>query len=570
MLRNAVLFLFAVGLACASNSNAGVSSVPQKIPAESWQRAASGAPVEVLVVFEANVIHAQAAQQRLQNSARFDGASIVAFKAKNYAVLKNKVLATFTKANLEIARDYSHLPIALLRVHNPSALNTLAQRVEVAALYSDTPIFMDLAQSLPLIAQPTTAAAGRTGTGTTVAVLDTGLNYTLADFGSCTSPGVPAGCKVAAAVEIATDDGALDADDHGTHVAAVAVAVAPGARVACLDIFVSAGSSDSLVISGINWAIQNQATYNIVALNMSLGNGVKYTMPCASSATNPFVVLVQQTRAAGIVPVAASGNSTFIDGISRPACTPGVVSVGAVYDTNVGAISWTGLCTETGTTVDKVACFSNSANFLTLLAPGALITAAGSTKGSTSAASPHVAGAVAVLRAACCVLRAACGVRGRNSGADRRTACQQRHLGGRCTQRPGAAQAPACEGGASVWVVWTAPTSGLLTLDTHGSPFDTLLAVYTGSGVQQLTLIAANDNDAPGGVSGMSFEVQAGTPYYIVVDGLNGVTGAVTLNWLLGNLPANTEIPMLPPWGVLALGGALLWGVVQSGRSRMS
>ena len=38
-------------------------------------------------------------------------------------------------------------------------------------------------------------------------------------------------------------------------------------------------------------------------------------------------------------------------------------------------------------------------------------------------------------------------------------------------------------GGKSVWYTWTAPTTGTATIDTLGSSFDTLLAIYTGSSV---------------------------------------------------------------------------------------
>jgi subtilisin family serine protease len=85
--------------------------------------------------------------------------------------------------------------------------------------------------------------------------------------------------------------------------------------------------------------------------------------------------------------------------MASPACTPGIISVGAVYDANLGGLSY-GLCTDSATAPDKVTCFSNSASFLTMLAPGAAITAGGYTKYGTSQASPHVAGAVAVLRSA--------------------------------------------------------------------------------------------------------------------------------------------------------------------------
>ena len=54
-------------------------------------------------------------------------------------------------------------------------------------------------------------------------------------------------------------------------------------------------------------------------------------------------------------------------------------------------------CTESSTAKDKVACFSNSAPFLSLLAPGAMISGGGVSLGGTSQAAPHVAGALALL-----------------------------------------------------------------------------------------------------------------------------------------------------------------------------
>src|SRR5205809_427368 len=49
-------------------------------------------------------------------------------------------------------------------------------------------------------------------------------------------------------------------------------------------------------------------------------------------------------------------------------------------------------------------------------------------------------------------------------------------------------------GGHSVWYVWTAPSSRTVTVDTVGSSFDTLLAVYTGSSVSALTTVTSNDD----------------------------------------------------------------------------
>lgn len=91
-------------------------------------------------------------------------------------------------------------------------------------------------------------------------------------------------------------------------------------------------------------------------------------------------------------------------------------------------------------------------------------------------------------------------------------------------------------GGASVWYRWTAPSSGTATIDTIGSNFDTLLAVYTGSAVNSLTLIASNDDIGGGNVqSRVTFTATSGTTYQIAVDGYGGATGNITLNWSLAS-----------------------------------
>ena len=94
-------------------------------------------------------------------------------------------------------------------------------------------------------------------------------------------------------------------------------------------------------------------------------------------------------------------------------------------------------------------------------------------------------------------------------------------------------------GGASTWWKWTAPSAGQVSLNTHGSGFDTLLAVYTGAGIGALTPIAANDNDGTSGnTSSLLFEAKAGTEYEFAVDGFNGAAGSVLLNWNLNTTAA--------------------------------
>jgi hypothetical protein len=84
-------------------------------------------------------------------------------------------------------------------------------------------------------------------------------------------------------------------------------------------------------------------------------------------------------------------------------------------------------------------------------------------------------------------------------------------------------------GGGSLWWTWTPSTSGLATIDTFGSDFDTLLGVYTGNVISQLTVIAQND-DSSGLQSRVQFNATAGTVYRIAVDGFSGSRGIIRLN----------------------------------------
>ena len=85
-------------------------------------------------------------------------------------------------------------------------------------------------------------------------------------------------------------------------------------------------------------------------------------------------------------------------------------------------------------------------------------------------------------------------------------------------------------GGKSVWWNWTAPSSASTTFTTKGSGFDTLLAVYTGSSVSSLTLVASDDNSGQCGTSQLTFTPASGTTYRIAVDGHGGAQGTIRLN----------------------------------------
>lgn len=83
----------------------------------------------------------------------------------------------------------------------------------------------------------------------------------------------------------------------------------------------------------------------------------------------------------------------------------------------------------------------------------------------------------------------------------------------------------------SVWWKWTAPANRTATITTTGSALDTMLAVYTGTSVSNLTEVASNDNDPAGGTnSAVSFAATAGQTYFIAVDGKAAAMGAIAVN----------------------------------------
>ncbi len=97
------------------------------------------------------------------------------------------------------------------------------------------------------------------------------------------------------------------------------------------------------------------------------------------------------------------------------------------------------------------------------------------------------------------------------------------------TTEPGEPEHAGNAGGSSVWWSWTAPTNGMVTISTLGSSFDTLVGVYTGAAVANLSLVASND-DAGSRLTGeVTFPAAAGTTYQIAVDGYDGATGSIVL-----------------------------------------
>ncbi|MSU22899.1 MAG: hypothetical protein EXS32_03650 [Opitutus sp.] len=358
---------------------------------------------------------------------------------------------------------------------------------------------------------------------------------------------------------------------HGTHIAGTIGAlgnnnlavtgVAWKVQLMAVKVFPATGAgSVSEIAAGVHYAI----THGAQIINASYGE------TGSSGFSQTELAAVTEARDAGVIFVAAAGNGTANLDVARhyPASFPldNIVTVGAT------------------TRSETVATFSNYGTAVDLLAPGQDIVSllysnntGTTTLSGTSMAAPHVSGALALLKAqfptdtyrqlinrllrgtdpiARYAGKAQNGGRLNLFGALTTTSnrpfnddftTRARLSGDNFLVRSSNVGATVESGGepahagspasASLWWEWTPTTTEVVRLTTTGSAFDTVLAIYTGSSPNALTLVAANDDDGASPTSRIDFTAQAGVTYQIAVDGKNGTTGLALLN--LGSVPAN-------------------------------
>jgi len=242
---------------------------------------------------------------------------------------------------------------------------------------------------------------GATGQGVTVAVIDTGIDYTHPDLGGC----LGIGCKVVGGHDFVNDDSdPLDDNGHGTHVSGIVAAdglvkgVAPDARLLAYKVLAANGfGSTSDVIAALELAVDpdgNPATDDAPdVVNLSLGAAVGPDDPMSQAAD----LAVE----AGLVVVASAGNSgPAYRTVEAPGNARRVLAVGAV-DRNDQIASFSSRGPVPGTHDIKPDLSAPGVGIRSTVPTGSceLCDPTGyRALNGTSMASPHVAGGAALLR----------------------------------------------------------------------------------------------------------------------------------------------------------------------------
>jgi hypothetical protein len=235
-----------------------------------------------------------------------------------------------------------------------------------------------------------------TGTGETICIIDTGVNYNHADLGGCYGNNDSgSSCKILGGWDYCADDitcttedsDPMDAHWHGTHVSGIAAGdgsikgVAPDAKLVVIKAANSTGTFwDDDLEKAIDWCVNNADTYNISVISMSLGGGLSSSY-CNDDVLNDSI---NSAIANNISVVVASGNDGSTSQISGPACHENATPVGGTDKS------------------DSMYSNGNRNSLVLLLAPGVSINSTYidggyQSKSGTSMSTPHVAGAFALI-----------------------------------------------------------------------------------------------------------------------------------------------------------------------------
>ncbi|MGW9376152.1 S8 family peptidase [Streptomyces xanthophaeus] len=260
---------------------------------------------------------------------------------------------------------------------------------QLKKLWLDGKVRANLERSTKQVGADAAWAAGYDGKGTKVAVLDTGTDLEHPDLKG----------RVAASKNFTDSDTDADRQGHGTHTISTVggsgaesggakKGVAPGAELLSGKVLNDQGYGlDSWIIAGMEWAVESKAD----VVSMSLGD------PSQTACDDPLAAATERLSQQGPLFVIAAGNSgPGNNTVSSPGCAASALTVGAVdRDDSTASFSSRGPAGLQHTLKPEIA------------APGVGISAAAAggrgvyayqSMSGTSMATPHVAGAAAIVK----------------------------------------------------------------------------------------------------------------------------------------------------------------------------
>jgi len=284
-----------------------------------------------------------------------------------------------------VKKEFTHVFTGMAVTLPQEAIDKVENLPYVRKVWKDKKVVALLTESVPLINATQLWELGFTGKGIKIAIVDTGIDYTHPDLGNCFGQG----CKVIGGWDIVNNDSdPIDDNGHGTHCAGIAAAngslkgVAPDANLLAYKVLNAFGSGYMLwVIEGIERAVEDGADI----ISLSLGG--------LGDPDDPVSKAVDTAVESGVVVVVAAGNAGDYQTIGSPGTSRKAITIGATdkYD-GIAGFSSRGPVVWGNEAIIKPE----------VVAPGVYINSTVLNMGyeawsGTSMATPHVAGAAALL-----------------------------------------------------------------------------------------------------------------------------------------------------------------------------